>query len=104
SEGELAKANLQKFYELVLKAEEDGFRDLVSLFNELDRLEETEEIGNAATGREAVTLMTIHKSKGLEFPFVILVGTGEPWEKRDLYWAKGDHPDFGPGMYYVGKK
>ncbi len=34
-----------------------------------------------------VNIMTIHNSKGLEFPICILAGTSKPFNKRDLYSA-----------------
>ncbi|MBR2131921.1 MAG: UvrD-helicase domain-containing protein, partial [Oscillospiraceae bacterium] len=45
-----------------------GFLDTVALYTDLD---------SAETGDNAVSLMTVHSAKGLEFPFVYVVGMDE---------------------------
>ncbi len=64
--------NVQELYNAVLQFEEDnedpsllGFLASASLSSDLDNLEEE---------KEQVSLMTLHSSKGLEFPVVFLVG------------------------------
>jgi DNA helicase-2/ATP-dependent DNA helicase PcrA len=46
----------------------DGFFDEISLFSDID---------NYVENSDAVTLMTIHSAKGLEFPFVFILGMEE---------------------------
>jgi DNA helicase-2/ATP-dependent DNA helicase PcrA len=58
------KFSLQESEEDVL----DAFLKEVALMTDIDQLDET---------RNAVTLMTIHSSKGLEFPVVIVAGVEE---------------------------
>ena len=64
--------NVQELYNAVLQYEEEnednslvGFLASASLASDLDNLKE---------GAEKVSLMTLHSSKGLEFPVVFLVG------------------------------
>jgi len=64
--------NVQELYNAVLQFEEDnedpsllGFLASASLSSDLDNLEDE---------KEQVSLMTLHSSKGLEFPVVFLVG------------------------------
>jgi DNA helicase II / ATP-dependent DNA helicase PcrA len=64
--------NVQELYNAVLQFQEDnedpsltGFLANASLASELDKMDES---------AQAVTLMTLHSSKGLEFPVVFLVG------------------------------
>ncbi|MFQ5830231.1 MAG: ATP-dependent helicase [Candidatus Methylomirabilia bacterium] len=73
-----AEARLENLKELVAAAEEfqhsqdeatlEGFLDVVSLVSDVDELPED---------RGAVTLMTLHSAKGLEFPVVFLTGMEE---------------------------
>lgn len=48
-----------------------------------------------------VRIMSIHKSKGLEFPVVILVGTGRGFNLSDTRAAVLFHKDLGIGPCYV---
>jgi ATP-dependent exoDNAse (exonuclease V) beta subunit len=61
-----------------------------------------DEFGSALTANNAITLMTVHKSKGLEFPLVAVVETGSDWFKVDQYWLKTDTRE--SGIAYVGTK
>ena len=60
-----------------------GFLEKVSLMDE-DRFSEKDKVEQ---GRDAVTLMSLHSSKGLEFPCVFLVGLEEEIlpHKRSIY-------------------
>lgn len=45
-----------------------------------------------------VSILSVHRSKGLEFPFCILAGTGRLFNKRDLYSPVLYHPALGIGL------
>ena len=64
--------NLEEFLTVAIEFEEESaentlaeFLESITLASDVDELEETE---------DAVTLMTLHSAKGLEFPVVFLVG------------------------------
>jgi len=68
-------ANLQELFNAVVEFQEEnedksleGFLANASLASDLDNLKE---------GQEAVSLMTLHSAKGLEFPIVFIVGLEE---------------------------
>ncbi|MBF0443238.1 MAG: UvrD-helicase domain-containing protein, partial [Oligoflexales bacterium] len=103
-EGLLAGANIQKFLEIGFELEKSGYSDICSLYGAFESLKSNRDIGNAPISGDAVNLMTIHKAKGLEFPFVALVETSEIWSKMDPYWVKGINDETGKGIYYIGTK
>ena len=77
SEGYLRVANLRALYEASLGFCADGEKTLVSFVRYLERLRENGARmprGNAGEGGNSVKIMTMHRSKGLEFPFVIVAG------------------------------
>ena len=51
--------------------------------------------------RNAVKIMTIHKSKGLEFPIVFLCGVSKKFNLRDSYGNILMHKDYGIGIKYI---
>ncbi|MDY6940028.1 MAG: DNA helicase PcrA [Cyanobacteriota bacterium] len=74
-EAENRRQNVEEVYNAMLQYAEDnedesliGFLGNASLASDLDNLEE---------GEEAVSLMTLHSAKGLEFPVVFMVGMEE---------------------------
>lgn len=99
-EAQLASTNLQNFYELFLDLIRNGYISLLQVLNRLLQLAHDDQIGVVAGSSDVVQLMTVHKSKGLEFPLVIMVGLGEDWQKLDSYWLKHSHL----GLAYVGTK
>lgn len=79
------RANLRAFYELARAFEASAFR---GLYRFLDRVAEMRAHGKGIpehdTGEEeAVTVSTIHASKGLEYPVCILAHTGKELKKAD---------------------
>jgi ATP-dependent helicase/nuclease subunit A len=87
TEGELASRNLSEF--LLLAGQRKG--RLHDFLVWIEESSEADEVGNASLNTTgAVKLMTIHKSKGLEFPLVIVLGLGKKWERGERYWAKGE--------------
>ncbi len=50
---------------------------------------------------DTVRIMTIHKSKGLEFPIVFVAGLGSRFNRKDESAAIIMHPEFGVGVNYV---
>ncbi len=75
TEAENRIANLDEFLNVAIEFEEESaenglsdFLEGITLSSDLDNMEETD---------EAVTLMTLHSAKGLEFPVVFLVGMEE---------------------------
>jgi len=52
---------------------------------------------------DVVRIMTIHKSKGLEFPTVYLLGLEDPIVKRTLTKNISMHPQLGLGLMYMNR-
>ena len=59
-----------------------------------------EALGADSAGN-AVQIMSIHKSKGLEFPVVILAGVGKQFNMQDLNNKILLHPEIGIGVKYI---
>lgn len=80
--------------------EEQGFRGLFSFVNLLRGMEQTGEdfqtVGAEATG-SAVRIMSIHKSKGLEFPVVIVADCAKNFNEKDLNEPVLVHQELGFG-------
>jgi len=68
--------NINKFLQLIHNTEKDGFVDFSELINQVKnlKLKDDEETLDSKKEDNSVSIMTIHNSKGLEFPVVILVG------------------------------
>ncbi|MBC7659414.1 MAG: UvrD-helicase domain-containing protein [Chitinophagaceae bacterium] len=103
-EGSLAAANIQKFMELVLQSDNSAQLSWMQVLRLLRDKEKEEAISLASVSEDSVQLMTIHKAKGLEWPLVVVTGTGEEWEKSDLYWAKLKDSAMGTGVAYIGRR
>jgi DNA helicase-2/ATP-dependent DNA helicase PcrA len=75
--------SMAAYEERVPEATLGGFMEKVSLMDE-DRFSSKD---NKDHGKDAVTLMSLHSSKGLEFPFVFLVGMEDEIlpHKRAIY-------------------
>ena len=105
--GEQRSANLRA---LVNKAEEyesrsaGGLHGFISYIEMITARGGKVDIGQAkilTEGSDAVRIMTIHKSKGLEFPFVLLAGLGSRLGGNRGGLPLNFHKDYGIGMPLV---
>lgn len=103
-EGAQAVANVSYFLELLRSKEIMGQAGPFVLLAEMERLAAENQMGNVPVGQDAVTLMTIHKSKGLEYPLVALVECASSWMKHDPEWLRFDDGQAPPDLRYIGKK
>lgn len=69
-------SNVQELYNAVLQFEEENVDD-PSLTAFLANASLASDLDNTQDGKNAISLMTLHSSKGLEFPVVFLVGLEE---------------------------
>ncbi len=80
--GEQAAANVEKVVALVRSMEANGSGTLAEAVRELGTcIDDGEREGDALldlTTANAVSIMTVHASKGLEFPIVVVPDLGEP--------------------------
>lgn len=83
SGGEMRKDNLHSFYQLAVSFEKNGRRDLEQFLDYLDAMEEKGLIAeNNKNSSASVTIMSIHKSKGLEFPVVFVCGLSRSFNRE----------------------
>lgn len=82
--GEARNANLQLFYQLAADYEKGSLRDISQFLEHLEVLEDRGLMTSTSAGSGAVTIMSIHKSKGLEFPVVFLCNLSRKFNQEDL--------------------
>lgn len=86
--GKQRQANLRALHDRALEYEKTSFRGLFRFLRFIDRMRERgDDLGTAKSLSEkenVVRLMTVHKSKGLEFPVVFFAGTGRSFNEMDF--------------------
>ena len=103
SNGEQRRENLIALYEHAKNFETAGYKGLFTFVSHLRfLLENGEQPGGGAGGATGgVQIMSIHKSKGLEFPIVILADLNKSFNKMDLQTPVLVHPKLGLGPMFV---
>ena len=93
--GAIRQANLKMLFENA------SFKGLFNFINFIDRLKNNNgDLSSAkliGENENVIRIMSIHKSKGLEFPVVFLCGTGKSFNMRDLNEDILLHQDMGIG-------
>lgn len=106
--GEEAQFNLRLLYERAKQFESSGFKGLFGFARYIERMESRgEDLGGAklvGENHDVVRIMTIHKSKGLEFPYVFVLGCGKRFNRRKDVSTICLHKDLGIGMPYIRRK
>lgn len=103
--GKQRQANLRSLYDRARKYEETSFRGLFRFLRFIERMRERG--GDMGTARalgeqeDVVRIMTIHSSKGLEFPVVFLPGLARQFNFQDLHETYLLDKDFGIAVKYV---
>lgn len=100
--GLVRRGNVLALYERAKQYESDNYRGLFRFLRFIESLQASgEDLSVAKTVSEAdnvVRIMTIHKSKGLEFPVVFLMGTQKGFNKMDLNRSLLLHKEYGVGL------
>ncbi|RFU63536.1 helicase-exonuclease AddAB subunit AddA [Peribacillus saganii] len=86
--GKQRQANLRALYDRARQYESSSFRGLFRFLRFIERMQQRgDDLGAArALGEQedVVRIMTIHSSKGLEFPMVIIAGLSKQFNMMDL--------------------
>lgn len=99
--GPQRQANLRVLYDRACRFEGTHYRGLFRFLRFLEKFrEQGKDMGSARVlgeNEDVVRLLTVHASKGLEFPVVFVVGLGSAFNKRSLSGRLLMHSELGVG-------
>ncbi|WP_059172966.1 helicase-exonuclease AddAB subunit AddA [Bacillus sp. FJAT-27445] len=103
--GKQRQANLRALYDRGRQYEETSFRGLFRFLRFIERMmDRGDDLGAArALGEQedVVRIMTIHSSKGLEFPVVFMAGLGRSFNMMDIRSSYMLDKEFGFATKYI---
>ena len=103
--GLIRQANLKMLFERAKQYEKASFRGLFNFTNFIEKLKTgSGDLSSAkliGENEDVIRIMSIHKSKGLEFPIVFLSGAGKRINLKDLNNNILLHQELGIGPKYV---
>jgi len=103
--GNLRQANLKMLFERAKQYESASFKGLFNFINFIDKLHSNSgDLSSAkliGENENVIRIMSIHKSKGLEFPVVFLSCMGKQFNMQDLNDNIILHQDLGFGPKYI---
>lgn len=86
--GVLRAQNLKLLFEKAKQYEKTSFKGLYNFISFIDKLNRSSNDMSGAKligeNEDVIRIMSIHKSKGLEFPVVFLCGTSKKFNQRDI--------------------
>ncbi len=99
--GEQREANLRMLVEKAMEFEQTSYRGLFNFIRYIEHLRRYDvdfgEVNISGGGDDVVQIMSIHKSKGLEFPIVFVSGLGKQFNQQDVNASLVVHQDLGIG-------
>ena len=103
--GEIKAANLRMLFEKAKDYEQGSFKGLYNFIGFIERVTKANSDMGApkliGENENVIKIMSIHKSKGLEFPVVFVCGTGSEFNMLDLNDSILIHSDLGFGPKYI---
>ncbi|MDD3401783.1 MAG: helicase-exonuclease AddAB subunit AddA [Hespellia sp.] len=100
--GQQRKANVDMLVEKAVAFEGTSYKGLFNFIRYIEQLKKYDvDYGEASLtedGADVVRLMSIHKSKGLEFPIVFVAGMGKQFNMKDMTDALLIHSKWGVGV------
>ena len=103
--GALRQANLKMLFQRARQYESSNFKGLYNFINFIEKLRlSSGDLGAAkliGENDDVIRIMSIHKSKGLEFPVVFLSSTGKQFNLMDLNQNILLHQEMGIGVKYI---
>ena len=108
--GVLRQANLRILFQRAKQYEQTSFKGLFNFINFINKLRKSSgDMGSAKVlgeNEDVVRIMSIHKSKGLEFPVVFVCGSGKQFNLIDLNNNILYHEElgFGPELVDLDKR
>ena len=108
ADGDRRRMNLDMLVEKAIAYEKTSYKGLFNFIRFIEKMVKFDiDFGEASalgTNDNFVRVMTIHKSKGLEFPVVFVAGMGSKFNMMDLRSKVIIHPDLGIAPDYVDTK
>ena len=103
--GEKRKANIDMLIQKAVEFEETSYSGLFHFIRYIEKLHKYDvdfgEADGVSGSDNSVRIMSIHKSKGLEFPIVFASGLGKNFNQQDAREKILVHPDLGLGPDYI---
>lgn len=103
--GDKRRANVDMLVQRAIRFESTSYRGLFHFIRYIEKLDRYDvDFGEARIVSEndnTVRIMSIHKSKGLEFPIVFAAGLGKCFNNQDSKSKLLIHPDLGLGPDYL---
>ncbi|MEG2935945.1 MAG: UvrD-helicase domain-containing protein, partial [Clostridium sp.] len=103
--GEQRQANLKILFKRAKDFERTSYKGLYSFINFINNVKSSsEDMGSAkiiGENEDVVRIMSIHKSKGLEFPIVFLCGLNKRFNEGDLKGRILFHQELGYGPTFI---
>ena len=103
--GQLRQANLKMLFQKAKQYESANFKGLYNFINFIEKIRlSSGDLGSAkliSENEDVIRIMSIHKSKGLEFPVVFLSSTGKQFNLMDLNENVLLHQEMGIGVKYI---
>lgn len=98
-------ANVEMLEEKAAAFEKTSYKGLFNFVRYIEQLKKYDvdygEAGILDEQADTVRVMSIHKSKGLEFPIVFVAGLGKQFNLQDMRGSVILHPEWGAGLDHI---